>query len=154
MVPRQYDFMKIFEHWRDHNMLVVWKWAVLQDFKIRCYFAILPHAHFPPYNLVMGMILTVRSYQNFLEENVKNKWKTDVLRKWYGASTSFFTYNDRDIRPTREAHIYVNGEFYSEGLYTEAEKLHCRLAPFSIPRVFPRNKDLLEKDNIWYIFLT
>ena len=35
----------------------------------------------------------------------------------------FFTYKDRDILPTREAHVYVNGEFYSEELYTEAEKL-------------------------------
>ena len=35
----------------------------------------------------------------------------------------FFTFKDRDILPTREAHIYVNGEFYSEGFPLEAEKL-------------------------------
>jgi len=148
MVPRQYKFMKIFEYWRD--MRVVWKWAVLQDFKIRCYFAILPRAHFPSYNLVLGMVLTVRSYQNFLEENVKSKWKTDVLRNRYGASASFF---------------YVQGSWHSP--YARGTRLRqrrvlfggvvhrsreTRLAPFSISRVFPRNMDLLEKDN--YIFLT
>lgn len=142
--------MKIFEYWRD--MLVVWKWAVLQDFKIRCYFAILPHAHFPRYNVMQGRVLSVRSYQNFLEENVKSKWKTDVLRNRYGASARFF---------------YVQGSWhslYARGTHLRQRRVlfggvsprsrETRLAPFSIPRVFPRNMDLLEKDNIWYIFLT
>lgn len=121
MVSRQYKFMKIFEYWRECSL-----------FESEQFYKILKSGVILPFHPMLIFHGTTWCWVGFCQwDHIKIFWrktwevneKPTYLETDMELLQDFFTFKDRDILPTREAHIYVNGEFYSEGFPLEVGKL-------------------------------